>query len=492
MIDWIDQRLNPVLVKDVRAWLRSKKFLIVFFSAMFLIQGVTLVLTAIPDEEIGSLLFTILSSGLGFFLVGVLPFLMHDRFTDELSSGSTELALISRMTPGQLVRGKITSGVLASLLFFSAVGPSLTIAYMLGGVDLVLLLYMVGLLLFCSVISMILAILLVSLTGRRRLKFLGLLPIALGLGMSVLAVAMTEVISDEGAHLDVTFWLVHAVLAGYVTLFSLFLYTSAVSRLSFEADNRDMRPRLALSALVVLPVALGLALSLLSSWLVPTTSDPEELLVFCIILSQAVFVFGSFFVLTTPDRYSTRIRGTASRILPLRLVLYPGPGRLYAFILLHVAFLTAVSVLPGLLFGADGEITYGLLTASFVAIPTVLGGCTLVHFGLTKLPAMRTRKIPRGFVVVVLFIVWMLAALPVGILVDALDIDDVGLVIHPVTAIAYVADEESLLSFLLALLVHSLVLIPSMLYWGFEIIRATGEDIGLTLSRFRASRTARS
>ena len=124
LLAWVDQRLNAILVKDVRAWLRSKKFLIVFFIAMVLIQVITFVMTAIPRPETGSILFLILTSGLSFFLVGILPFLMHDRFTDELSSGSTELALISRMTPGMLVRGKIMSGLAASLLFFAAAGPS--------------------------------------------------------------------------------------------------------------------------------------------------------------------------------------------------------------------------------------------------------------------------------------------------------------------------------------------------------------------------------
>ncbi|MBW2260663.1 MAG: hypothetical protein JRG91_01720, partial [Deltaproteobacteria bacterium] len=183
LLEWVDQRLNAILVKDVRAWLRSKKFLIVFFIAMVLIQVITFVSTVIPRSDSGSTLFMILTSGLAFFLVGVLPFLMHDRFTDELSSGSTELALISCMTPGMLVRGKIMSGLAASLLFFAAAGPSLTIAYMLGGVDLIMLFYTIGLLLFSSVISMVMAILMVSITGKRKLKFLGLLPIGAGLAM---------------------------------------------------------------------------------------------------------------------------------------------------------------------------------------------------------------------------------------------------------------------------------------------------------------------
>ncbi len=236
-LEWADQKLNAILVKDVRAWLRSKKFLIVFFVAMVLIQVITFVMTVIPRVDSGSTLFAILTSGLAFFLVGVLPFLMHDRFTDELSSGSTELALISRMTPGMLVRGKIMSGLAASLLFFAAAGPSLTIAYMLGGVDLIMLFYTIGLLLFSSVISMIMAILIVSITGKRRLKFLGLLPIAAGVAMVGVVVAMTEIVQKEDSLLDVEFWLLNIVFAGYIALFALFFYTVAVSRLLL--DNFD-------------------------------------------------------------------------------------------------------------------------------------------------------------------------------------------------------------------------------------------------------------
>ena len=484
-VDWVDQKLNAILVKDVRAWLRSKKFLIVFFVAMVLIQVITFVVTAIPRPETGHTLFLILTSGLAFFLVGVLPFLMHDRFTDELSSGSTELALISRMTPGMLVRGKIASGVAASLLFFAAAGPSLTIAYMLGGVDLILLFYIVALLLFSSVISMVMAILLVSITGKRKLKFLGLLPIAAGVGMVVVVVAMAEIVQKEEALLDVEFLFLNIVFAGYVALFALFFYTVAVSRLSFEADNRDLRPRLALSALTVLPVLLGLGLSILIGLFPSGPSDPEVLVIVCVIVSLNVFVFGSFFVMSTPDRVSARIKSRATRFLPVRLVFYPGPGRLYTYILLHLAFFGAASLLPEIIFSVDDEVTLGLLTASLIATPTVLGGCTLVHWGITRLPSARIKRLPRGLTVAILAFVWCAASIPLGVLVEALDLPEMALIIHPVTAIVYVADEESGLALLGALIVNGFIMGPAIIYWAKEIIQAIVEEIQLTASHVR-------
>lgn len=487
-LEWIDSRLNAILVKDVRAWLRSKKFLIVFFVALALIQIVTLVVTAIPDPEMGRTLYLILSSGLAVVLVGVLPFLMQDRFTDELASGSTELALISRMTPGQLVRGKIMSGVAATLLFFSAAGPPLTIAYMLGGVDLIMLLYTTGLLLFSAVMSMIIALLIVSISGKRKLKFLGLIPIGAGVALCILIVALAELFADEGAHLEPTFWLVHVVIAAYVSLFAVFLYTVAVSRLSFEADNRDLRPRMALSALTVVPMAVAALIAAASTTSWKIINDPEEFLVIFIIVSMVVFAFGSFFIMSTPDRLSARVKSHASRSGLLRLFLYPGPGRLYAYLLSHVIFFGAVSLLPHFLTGADGEVTFGLLTASLVTAPTIMGGCTMVHAFLKQTVFFKTRKLPRGLTVAILAVVWMGAAIPFGVLIEALDFDEFLFVFHPLTAIIYAADEESALAFMVAIVCNSLVLLPSILYWLSKIRWAVTEEALLSMDRARGGR----
>ena len=71
-----------------------------------------------------------------------------------------------------------------------------------------------------------------------------------------------------------------------------------------------------------------------------------------------------------------------------------GPGRLYAYLLSHVIFFGAVSLLPHFLTGADGEVTFGLLTASLVTAPTILGGCTMVHAFLKQTVFFKTRKLP--------------------------------------------------------------------------------------------------
>ncbi|MBW2262105.1 MAG: hypothetical protein JRG91_09045, partial [Deltaproteobacteria bacterium] len=320
----------------------------------------------------------------------------------------------------------------------------------------------------------------VSITGKRKLKFLGLLPIGAGLAMVITVVAMVEIIQREDALLDVEFLLLNIVFAGYIALFALFFYTVAVSRLSFEADNRDLRPRLALSALTVLPVLLGLGLSFLAGLFPSGPSDPEELVIVCVVMSLNVFVFGCLFIMSTPDRVSARVKSRASRFLPLRLVLYPGPGRLYAYILLHLAFFGAASLLPEILFSVDDEVTLGLLTASLIATPTVLGGCTLVHFGITRLPSTRLKKLPRGLTVAILAFIWCSAALPLGVLVEGLDVSEIVLLIHPVTAIVYVADEESGLALLGALIVNGFIMGPAIVYWGKEIVTAIVEEIQLS------------
>jgi len=485
--DRLDGLINPILLKDIRSYLRSKLFLVVFFAAAILIQGATLLLTLVPESETGSILLTMLVSGLGFVLVGIMPAIMHGRFTEELSSGSTELALISRMTPGKLVRGKILSGLAASMLFFSAAGPSLTIAYMLGGVDLIVLVYIIVLLLLSSVAAMIAAILMVAIAGKRKLKILGFLLVIAGLGESSVLVGLSRIIAEETIHLEPMFWGVNAVLGGYMALLVLFFHTVAVSRLSFEADNRDLWPRVCLAALTVIPVLLvGIALEI-SARTTGFIRDADEFMGIWLLVSLAHFVFGLLFVLSTPDRMSGRVRSRASRLVPLRLVLYPGPGRLYAFILLVLAFFAAWTVGSWIVLDMDGEIVAVLLVAIFVTVPTMVGGSTLVHFGLTRIKTPIMQKLPRGLIVAVLLFAYALLGLPVGVIAEAAE-EVVGegeflLAFHPLTALFLAADEPEVPSMALSVFGNAIVLVPAMVYWIVEIVRALVDDMKLTMDQ---------
>jgi hypothetical protein len=474
-LDALDHRLNPVLVKDVRCWLHSKKFMFVFFISLFVIQVITAVFTAAPDMGGGEALFLVLASALGFVLTGVLPFLMHDRFTDELASGSTELVLISRMTPGQLVRGKIASGVAAALLFFSVGAPSFTIAYMLGGVDLLGLFYSMVLLVVLSVVAMIAAIRLVAITGRRKLKILAVLLIVGGFHSSSVFVGLGVWMHEETFVLSPQFWLVNAVVFASVTLFALFFYTVAVSRLSFEADNRDARPRLALSALAVLPVLLTFVYLVTADVLGHTVSDSETLMGMVVALSLGMFVFGSLFVLSTPDRMSGRVRSRASRIPPLRMLLYPGPGRLYAFILVHLAFFSTAAFAP-CAFHCDEEIVAPLFAAAALALPGMLGTCTLVHFGLTHIGWLRHRPVPRGLVTALLLFLWSLVAIPLVAVVEGADLSEKVMVIHPLGALYMLAEDPAVENVALAMAVGLAAMAPGMIYWVWAMGRAAFED----------------
>ncbi len=475
VVDSADGLLNAILVKDIRAWLHSKKFLFVFFISMVLIQGTTFVFTVAPETGGGDVLFIVLAAGLGFVVVGILPFLMHDRFTDELASGSTELALISRMTPGQLVRGKIASGLLASLLFLSAAAPSFTIAYMLGGLDLVTLAYSMILLTFMAIVAMIAAILLVAITGRRKVKILGVLFIVGGANAAGAIVGVAALMREATLGLTLAFVLVNLVSGAYVSLFALFFYTVAVSRLSFEADNRDARPRLALSALSLLPLFITTAFLLLAEVLGPGVKDADEVMTVVVAFSLGVFLFGSLFILTTPDRISARVRSRASRIPPLRLLLYPGQGRLYAYILAHLVLFSCAAFLPAF-WRFEEEVVATLFAASALVAPLMLGGCTLAHHVLTLIPWFRKRRIPRGIVTSLFLFLWAFAFAPVAAVVEGADLAEQVMLIHPFGTLSVLGDDASLENVVLAIVVDGVLMAPAMIYWLNMIGRAVIED----------------
>jgi len=122
----IDERLNPILVKDLRSWMRSRRFLVIFFVVLALGQLAIWITVLVVDEDtsVGRQFFVVLLSGVGMVMVGGIPWMTQDSFIRELKNHATELALIARLSPADLVRGKVSSGLAASLLCLAAVSPA--------------------------------------------------------------------------------------------------------------------------------------------------------------------------------------------------------------------------------------------------------------------------------------------------------------------------------------------------------------------------------
>ncbi len=433
---FVDRHLNPFFVKDVRSWLRSKKFLIVFFTALGICQVVTVMIIADGDE--GRVLFNTLVGGLAMVLVGVVPYLMQDKFADELASGSTELALISRMTPGRMVRGKILSGLTANLLFFSAVGPSVLIAYMLGGIHPYVMVYVLLAVLALSTFSMILAIVIVTIMGRKPVKVISLALFGAGFGAAVMMVALGEGSVSSRVFANDGFWIANAVVGAEALFGGLFLYSVAVSRLSFASANRDFLPRITLSLWTLLHLVVGFGTVWVRKHVFLVTKDADDIAEISLVLATVVFTVGFLLIAGTTDRLSRRLAKQLPKSRMVRSFLLPGPGRLYPFVMLHFAALTAYAVVYFIFVphGRDGIYFPGFVLVGYYLI----SGCYLFYRLLNRF-VFKKRPAPATMTMAIIAAVW----LGWGVLLAAIFQRDAGfvLMLSPASAFYFLIEEKS-------------------------------------------------
>ena len=442
---WCDDRLNPVLVKDVRASLRSKVFLFIFFFGLALAQLATVTCTLIThsSRDVGFDLYFAIILGMAFLLTGLIPYLMQARFSEELASRSTELALISRLTPAGVINGKIQTAIAHSLLYFAAAGPSIAVAYLLGGFDLILLSTSLVMLAFFSCMGSALAVVLVALRKEKPIRLVGILCLGQGVLVTSIMGGVLQELRRSSTISDQEFWIGFGAAGLIITGIVLFFYTVAISRLSFETENRDMRPRLALSLLsfgivgvITLAIKLESVFRGTSHWW--SLGDIQTFA--GVMAGLAAFVIGVLFLLDTSDRISMRVRREWPRLGILRTAYCPGLGRIEAYILFHMI---AFFLLGFLQFGGVGHLKYD---APWFAATTVLMAFVLLGAPIslddvlasTWLKFLRTWN--RSIIVATLIVVWCTMALAAYIVAKITMNEDLFLLCSPFTALFYYFD----------------------------------------------------
>lgn len=251
---WIErtgERLNPILVKEARQALKSRQFLLTF--SLVLLFGWLWSLIGIAQQGAA----VRYAAGGGYMLIGyffilvvpmlvVVPFAAFRSLAAEREDGTFELLCITSLSSRQIVTGKLGSALLQMLVYYSALSPCIAFTYMLRGIDILTIAFV---LIWTFLLSTLLAAiaLLVATASRSRVwqamlmvvTISGLLFVTWMWSLATVAGFLTEVLPYDEAE----FWYANfATLTAYVSYFVLSLL-AAGSALTFASDNRSTKLR---------------------------------------------------------------------------------------------------------------------------------------------------------------------------------------------------------------------------------------------------------
>lgn len=395
-------RVNPILVRELQQSLRSRSLTSALFCALivlFALAGVIGVMSLDDREltETGRGAFMACFGCLMPFLTLLLPLQAFFSMMHEVRDGTAELLLLSKLTPREIVRGKLQAAGVLFVLFLALFAPSMALTWLLRGVSVAMIVMACIFALLSALTCSSLAIAAGSLARARQVTPLLIALIALGLaGITIAAIAsgvrLIETIERyPGREILVVLGSIGLSLISALWLFALV----ARSQLTHPVENRATPFRILFAALV--PILCG--------WIMIAVERPDWPEAFATfgVAFNLFFVVPALIISTEEDGLSPRVRN----LVPKRLALPSAPwlpgGKLG---IVYVVCLEIVVVglslgIPALLgFGASrGTVAWRtcwlLGSALYLLIYTAIGSCyrSLLGPGVAKSWLARTMTV---------------------------------------------------------------------------------------------------
>ena len=337
LLERLGDRLNPLVVKEVRQGLRARVFWSSFGLMLIACVLISMVAYATARESFspqGQGYFFAFFFCLGVVHFFIIPYSAYRSLAREREDETWVLLVLTGLGPRRILRGKVASFLVQAGLYASAVGPFLLFSYYLNGIDLPTILTVLVLggawLVFLTVLAVCTATLADGRMGRAlvHLLLLGTLCMALVQGL-VAAFALSEQGHRVWGEDEFLAFLVGALWA--MLSYGWLLFETAVARLALATENHARGPRLAL--LVQMAVSAALVAGL---WL--SESQDEDIAAVACILGCLHLAFVGLFMATDVDGMTRSLRAGTRPWSLLR----PGALRGFRFILVLVAAWTAL------------------------------------------------------------------------------------------------------------------------------------------------------
>jgi hypothetical protein len=218
------------------------------------------------SSRAGNEVFLILQGILLGTCMVLIPSYSAVRLNSERSDTNVDLLFISTLRPASIIAGKFFSALVLVMLVFSCCAPFITFAYLLRGIDIPSILYVLGVDLLAVLMSVQLGLFLASISAPRAVKWFFFI-VAFVVLCYVFAglTAMFGWQIREGASFmqDREFWAVMGVITLAILFFTGLLFCWSVALICPPSANRALLGRLFLvGTWLILGVAcLGLSIS---------------------------------------------------------------------------------------------------------------------------------------------------------------------------------------------------------------------------------------
>jgi ABC-type transport system involved in multi-copper enzyme maturation permease subunit len=233
---WND-RLSPILVKELRQGIRSQ----LFTGSFLLIQGL-LFLFGLSFVLNDSLRQEPAAGGAFFWMVIVLPLLVlvpasaSQAIEKEVSGKTLELLLLTRLSSYRIVMGKWLATLVQTCLVLTSALPYVILRYFLGGVDLVSDLVTIGMLLVASALLAAISMGFWALNLSKWAKW--------GVVLLVLWTSPMMVLALVGPHTGMGPLPGIGIVWLYGVILAFMMLEAAAARIGPASENHDTRIRL--------------------------------------------------------------------------------------------------------------------------------------------------------------------------------------------------------------------------------------------------------
>lgn len=259
----MNDRLSPILVKELRQGMRARAFegsfvilqVLMLFSVFMALVAITARHSNV-SPEFGEGLFWIM---LGVPILLIMPMRGSSALKSEMDSRSLELIFLTRLTAWRIVVGKWAALFSQTCLLVVAVLPYAVLRYYLGSVDLLGDLVIIGGILGASALLTAFTVSMSSFTSKLARSAVLLFPlVVIFLGPSLVLGMAMAVRKSSGVFTFIP-WQAYLAILFYGGAALYYLLELGASRIAPAAENHAIRKRLlAVLLLASGPIGLGM------------------------------------------------------------------------------------------------------------------------------------------------------------------------------------------------------------------------------------------